>query len=128
MFAYQEVFSSFSVNDLDKAKAFYRDLLGLRVVVQEYLLELQVAGTGGILVYPKPDHEPATFTVLNFKVTDMEQSVRQLKAEGVRFEAYDLPGLKTDDHHICTMAAMDIRQAWFKDPAGNILSVISGPE
>lgn len=124
MLSCKEVFSSFSVNDIATAKAFYESKLGVKVLEKEYLLELQVPGAGNIMVYPKPDHEPATYTVLNFSVSDIEQAVAQLKADGVKFESYDLPGIKTDENNIFTVKEMNIRQAWFKDPAGNILSVI----
>ena len=124
MFSFKEAFSSFSVQDTEKARAFYEGVLKLKVVVKDYILELHVPGAGTIMVYPKPNHEPATFTVLNFSVSDIEQTVKQLKADGITFESYDYPELKTDANNIFTVKEMNIRQAWFKDPAGNILSVI----
>ena len=126
MFSFKEVFSSFSVNNITTAKAFYENKLKVKVVEKEYILELRVPGAGTIVVYPKPNHEPATFTVLNFSVLDIEQAVKQLKADGITFESYDYPELKTDANNIFTVKEMNIRQAWFKDPAGNILSVIEG--
>jgi hypothetical protein len=86
------------------------------------LLTLHIAGGGKILVYPKPSHTPATFTILNFPVDQIEATVAGLKDRGVRFERYDLPDLKTDDQGISRGGGPLI--AWFKDPAGNILSVI----
>jgi catechol 2,3-dioxygenase-like lactoylglutathione lyase family enzyme len=126
MLSFKGVFSSFSVNDIASAKSFYENKLGVKVVEKEYMLELHTSGAGNIMVYPKPNHEPATYTVLNFSVSDIEQTVKQLKADGVAFESYDLPGIKTDENNIFTVKEMNIRQAWFKDPAGNILSVIEG--
>ena len=124
MFSFKEAFSSFSVHDTEKARAFYEGVLKLKVVVKDYIIELHVPGAGTVMVYPKPNHEPATFTVLNFSVSDIEQVVKQLKADGITFESYDYPELKTDENNIFTVKEMNIRQAWFKDPAGNILSVI----
>lgn len=89
-------------------------------------MELTAPGAGTIFVYPKPNHEPATYTVLNFKVNDIGVAVKQLKDQGVKFESYDLPGMKTDENNIFTVKEMNMRQAWFTDPAGNILSVIEG--
>ncbi|HEX3697824.1 MAG TPA: VOC family protein [Polyangia bacterium] len=116
-------FSSFSVNDLQKAKDFYGGILGLDVVEDRMGLSLQFGGGENVFLYPKPNHAPATFTVLNFPVSNVDEAVAQLAAKGVRFERYDLPDLKTDDKGI----ARDQRGptiAWFKDPAGNILSVL----
>lgn len=126
MFSFKEAFSSFSVNDIGIARDFYETKLRVKVVEKEYILELHIPGAGTIMIYPKPDHQPATFTVLNFSVPDITQAVKQLKADGVIFESYDLPGIKTDGNNIFTVKEMNIRQAWFKDPAGNILSVIEG--
>jgi catechol 2,3-dioxygenase-like lactoylglutathione lyase family enzyme len=122
MFKVTEAFSSFSVNDLQKAKEFYGKTLGLRVSETPEGLELKTGGKG-VFIYPKPNHAPATFTVLNFPVDDVDQAVASLKEQGVHFEHYDLPDLKTDKDGI----ARDPRGpqiAWFKDPAGNILSVL----
>lgn len=116
------VFPSFSVDDLAKAKTFYRDTLGLEVVDRPEGLELEV-GSSKVFIYPKPDHRPATFTILNFQVDDVEKAVDKLKSTGVRFEIYDLPNIKTDERGI--MSGGDgPAMAWFKDPAGNILSVL----
>ena len=122
MFKVKEAFSSFSVNDLQKAKEFYGKTLGLQVSETPEGLALKTGGKG-VFIYPKPNHAPATFTVLNFPVDDVDQAVASLKEQGVHFEHYDLPDLKTDKDGI----ARDPRGpqiAWFKDPAGNILSVL----
>jgi len=118
-----EAFSSYSVQDIEKARAFYEDILGLRVVVKAYMMELHVSGNN-IMIYPKDNHEPATYTVLNFKVDDIDATVKALKVKEVKFESYDLPGMKTDENNIFTMEEMNMRQAWFTDPAGNIISII----
>jgi catechol 2,3-dioxygenase-like lactoylglutathione lyase family enzyme len=115
-------FSGFSVNDLDAARRFYEDTLGLRTsdVEMDGLCRLELGGGGYVLVYAKPDHTPATFTVLNFPVPDVEQAVDDLTARGVRFERYENP--PTDDKGI--MRAGGPLIAWFTDPAGNVFSVI----
>jgi catechol 2,3-dioxygenase-like lactoylglutathione lyase family enzyme len=115
-------FSSFSVNDLKKAKAFYGGTLGLEVTETDEGLELHLAGGSTIFLYPKPNHTPASFTVLNFPVKDIEVAVDELFEQGLQLEHYELPGLKTDKRGIAKAPGMNI--AWFKDPAGNILSVI----
>ena len=118
-----KAFASFSVNDLAKAKAFYRDVLGLDVADRMEGLELDVGGGNKVFVYPKPDHTPATFTILNFPVENVDSAVERLNSSGVRFEKYDLPQIKTDPRGI--MRNKDgTAMAWFKDPAGNILSVL----
>ena len=125
MFKDKDAFSSFSVDDLQKAKEFYGQTLGLEVSeVSEMngLLELHLAGGARVLIYPKPNHTPATFTVLNFVVDDVEQAVDALAGRGVRFEQYDEPNLKTDEKGIARGEGPTI--AWFQDPAGNILSVV----
>jgi catechol 2,3-dioxygenase-like lactoylglutathione lyase family enzyme len=114
-------FSSFSVNDLKAAKDFYGEKLGLDISETEEALELR-SGNNTIFLYPKPNHSPASFTVLNFPVDDIEEAVEELAAMGVKLEHYDLPDLKTDKRGIFTGQGHQI--AWFKDPAGNILSVI----
>lgn len=112
--------SSFSVNDINKAKDFYSRTLGLEVAAgPEGTLVLSEAKT---LIYPKPNHQPATFTVLNFPVDNVEQTVDELSKRGVRFEIYDEPNVKTDARGISRGKGPTI--AWFKDPAGNILSVL----
>ena len=117
-----KAFSSFSVNDLKRAKDFYGGTLGVNVDEKEMGLTLHLAGGANVHLYPKPNHTPASFTVLNFPVPSVEQAVEQLTRLGVRFEIYDLPDLKTDAKGICRGDGPTI--AWFKDPAGNILSVL----
>jgi len=114
-------FCSFSVNDLKKAKDFYGQTLGLRVSESPEGLELHT-GDNSIFIYPKPNHTPASFTVLNFHVDDIETAVDELNALGVNLEHYNLPDIKTDDRGIARGPGPMI--AWFKDPAGNILSVL----
>jgi predicted enzyme related to lactoylglutathione lyase len=123
MFRDTKAFSGFSVDDLQKAKQFYGDILQINLSELEEMsiLQLHIAGSNDIVVYEKPDHTPATFTVLNFPVTDIEQTVKDLKAQGVKFESYDMPDLKTDDDNILRG---NPTVAWFTDPAGNILSVM----
>ncbi len=117
-----KAFSGFSVNNIEKAKQFYGEILGLEVTDEmQGLLKLYLSGGNDILIYPKPNHQPATFTVLNFPVDDIEQTVDELNKRGVQFEKYNEPNLKTDEKGICRGTPLI---AWFKDPAGNILSVI----
>ncbi len=118
-----KAFPSFSVNDIAKAPDFYRDTLGLKVADRPEGLELDVGGGNKVFVYGKPNHEPATFTVLNFPVDSVESAVDKLKSTGVTFEQYDLPGIKTDARGIARDTGGPA-MAWFKDPAGNILSVL----
>ena len=122
MFKDTKAFSGFSVNDLQKAKEFYSQTLGLEVSDRNGLLELHIAGGTNILVYPKPDHTPATFTILNFPVHDIDQAVNELAGRGVQFESYNQSSLVTDEKGISRRGGPEI--AWFKDPAGNILSVL----
>jgi catechol 2,3-dioxygenase-like lactoylglutathione lyase family enzyme len=117
-----KAFSGFSVNDIPKAKDFYGQTLGLQVSESHGLLTLQLAGGNTVLIYPKVNHTPATFTVLNFPVENVDQAVEELTRRGVRFEVYDLADIKTDEKGIMRGNGPTI--AWFKDPAGNILSVI----
>lgn len=128
MFKDSKAFGGFSVNDIDAAYKFYSDTLGLTVIKKEMgvtLLGLQIAGSqNNIMIYPKPNHEPATYTILNFPVDDVEKAVNELTAKGVVFEKYDSPYLKTDDKGI-SRGNGGPTIAWFKDPAGNILSVLS---
>ena len=121
MIKQNQAFSSFSVNDLQQAKQFYRDILGMDVSENEYTLELHIGGGQKVMVYPKANHAPASFTVLNFPVDDIEQAVDQLTGKGIRFEIYNDPELKTDEKGIFSEGPLI---AWFKDPFGNILSVI----
>jgi catechol 2,3-dioxygenase-like lactoylglutathione lyase family enzyme len=115
-------FSSFSVNDLKKAKEFYGDKLGLDVAETKEGLELN-AGDNAVFIYPKPNHIPASFTVLNFPVEDIEAAVDELEALGITLEHYNLPDIKTDERGIAS-GPKGPTIAWFKDPAGNILSVL----
>ena len=121
MFKDSEAFSSFSVNNLKEAKKFYGDTLGLDVNETKEGLELNLNGNT-VFIYPKPNHTPASFTVLNFSVDDIEKAVEELDTLGLRLEHYDLPDLKTDKRGIMRGPGPTI--AWFKDPAGNILSVL----
>lgn len=120
MFAKTKAFSGFAVNDLEKAKEFYGGMLGVRVSEERGLLTLHLAGGTDVLVYPKPDHTPASFTILNFPVDDIDKAVDELNVRGVRFERYD--HIKADDKGISRGDGPPI--AWFTDPAGNILSVL----
>ena len=115
-----KAFSSFSVNDLEKAKQFYGQTLGLKVKESPEGLELH-PGQQSVFIYPKPNHEPATFTVLNFQVNNIDAVVDDLKQKGVNFEHYE-GEIKTDAKGIHRDNGPTI--AWFKDPAGNILSVV----
>lgn len=127
MFKDTKAFSSFSVDDLNKAKEFYGQTLGVEVSETKEGLALQIAGGGQVFVYPKPNHAPASFTVLNFPVSDIEKAVNELTARGVTFERYE-GEMKTDEKGIFRGAAQGEGPniAWFKDPAGNILSVLEG--
>jgi predicted enzyme related to lactoylglutathione lyase len=116
----QNAFSSFSVNDLQKAKAFYGQTLGLKVKESEMGLEIR-PGETDVFIYPKSNHTPASFTVLNFVVDDIETAVDELKKNGVTFEQYE-GEIKTNEKGIHRNGGPSI--AWFKDPAGNILSVL----
>jgi predicted enzyme related to lactoylglutathione lyase len=116
----RNAFSSFSVNDLQKAKQFYSQTLGLKVNESEMGLEIHPGDTD-VFIYPKPNHTPASFTVLNFLVDDIDKAVDELQKNGVRFEQYD-GEIKTNQKGIHHNGGPSI--AWFKDPAGNILSVL----
>ncbi|MBC7400182.1 MAG: VOC family protein [Mucilaginibacter sp.] len=125
MFKDSKAFSSFSVNDLEKAKKFYSEVLGLTVSDNPMgIIEVHVSGSSNIMLYPKPNHEPATFTVLNFPVADLEKAVDGLIAKGIVFEQYDSEYMKADAKGIVRGNGHGPDIAWFKDPAGNILSVI----
>ena len=126
MFKDTKAFSGFSVNDLQKAQAFYGQTLGLDASESYGMLTLHIAGGTNILVYPKENHTPATFTILNFPVANIEQAVDELAARGVQFESYHEGGLVTDEKGIFHGGGPKI--AWFKDPAGNILSVLEQQE
>src|ERR1700693_3366471 len=117
-----KAFSGFSVNDTQKAKEFYGRTLGLEVSESNGLLTLRLADGNTVLIYPKPNHVPATFTVLNFPVDSVDKTVDELTKRGVRFQVYNEPDLTTDKRGIFRGGGPVI--AWFKDPAGNILSVL----
>ncbi len=121
MFATTKAFSGFAVDDVEKAQAFYGSTLGLETSVDHGLLTLHLAGgERPTLAYPKPGHVPADYTILNFPVDDIEQTVDELAARGVQFERYD--GFEQDDRGIMRSGGPYI--AWFKDPAGNVLAVL----
>ena len=122
MLSNSKAFSGFSVNDTQKAKQFYGQTLGLEVSESNGLLTLHLAGDNKVLIYPKPNHTPATFTILNFPVDNVDKAVDELTRRGVRFEIYNQPDIKTDEKGIMRGKGPTI--AWFKDPAGNILSVL----
>lgn len=122
IFKEADSFSSFSVDDLKKAKDFYGQLLGLDVKETEEGLELHT-DDNTVFLYPKPNHTPASFTVLNFAVDDIEAAVDELNALGIKLERYNLPDIKTDERGIAR-GDRGPTIAWFKDPAGNILSVL----
>jgi len=129
MFKNTKAFSGFSVDDAEKAKRFYSDVLELEVTQDTKMggiLTLHINGGTRILAYPKPNHQPASFTILNFPVEDIQSAVKDLKQRGVKFESYDLENFKTDEDNIFRGGGPLI--AWFTDPAGNILSVIEAPE
>jgi predicted enzyme related to lactoylglutathione lyase len=123
MFQETKAFSGFSVNDLVAAKEFYGQTLGLDVEEIPAGLMLRIAGGNGIVIYPKGNHTPATYTILNFPVDDIEQAVDELTSKGVTFEHYENT---TDEKGIARGISRNLGPdiAWFKDPAGNILSVL----
>ena len=120
MFGDTKAFSGFAVDDLEKAREFYGQTLGLKVTEENDLLTLHIAGDRPTLIYPKEDLAPANYTILNFPVDDIDEAVDQLTARGVTFERYE--GFGQDEKGIFRGEGPDI--AWFKDPAGNILSVL----
>jgi catechol 2,3-dioxygenase-like lactoylglutathione lyase family enzyme len=120
MFADTKAFSGFSVDDVPKARTFYGDTLGLRISERHGLLFLHLAGDRDVIVYPKPDHTPASFTILNFPVDDIESAVDELTERGVALLRYD--GFEQDGRGIHRGGGPLI--AWFTDPAGNVLSVL----
>jgi extradiol dioxygenase family protein len=122
LFKDAKAFSSFSVNDLKQAKEFYGQTLGIDCSEGAEGLELHTEGAS-VFLYLKPNHTPASFTVLNFPVDNIETAVQELEALGVKLEHYDLPDLKTDERGIFR-GHPGPQIAWFKDPAGNILSVV----
>ena len=123
MFADTKAFSGFAVDDVQKALKFYGDTLGLKTTVQDEaagLVTLHLAGERDTFMYQKPDFVPATYTILNFQVDNVDEAVDELAARGVRFERYE--GFEQDEKGIMRGQGPDI--AWFKDPAGNVLSVL----
>jgi catechol 2,3-dioxygenase-like lactoylglutathione lyase family enzyme len=123
MLSESKAFSGFAVDDIEKARLFYGETLGVRTELVDQdngLLMLHLGGGGSVLIYPKSDHTPATYTILNFPVADIEAAVGELAARGVVFERYD--GIEQDEHGINRGAGPLI--AWFTDPAGNIISVL----
>ncbi len=124
MFKPKTAFSGFSVNDLAKAKAFYTQTLGLQVVEEGVGLRLHLPGGGTAFAYPKDDHQPATFTLLDFVVDDIDEAVDELKSRGVSFERY--AGMSQDEKGIIRGISQNMGPdiAWFKDPAGNFLAVL----
>ena len=120
----KKAFSSFSVNDIQKAKDFYSQTLGVKVSQEDEhnLLRLHIGNEAPVMIYPKPNHSAASFTVLNFEVPNVDKAVDELSQRGVRFEKYNKPNLKTDERGVSRGDGPVI--AWFKDPAGNILSVV----
>jgi catechol 2,3-dioxygenase-like lactoylglutathione lyase family enzyme len=124
MFSTSHAFSGFSVDDIDRARSFYRDTLGLTVEDNDMgFLTLRLEGGGRVLVYSKEEHAPATFTVLNFPVSDLEAAVDELNARGVQTKIYDDSEFPTDSKGIMRKSEGP-GIAWFRDPAGNVLSVL----
>jgi len=127
MFKKTKAFSGFSVDDLEKAKAYYGETLGVDIQEEgDVGLTLHLAGGTRIFVYPKDDHQPATFTILNFMVDDIDAVVDALTDKGVQFEHYDNDDLSQDEKGVFRGLSVGMGPdiAWFKDPAGNILSVL----
>jgi predicted enzyme related to lactoylglutathione lyase len=123
MFDASKAFSGFSVNDVAAAKSFYGDTLGIEVSEEHGLLWLRIAQGSGVLVYPKPDHTPASFTILNFAVADIDEAVDELTNRGVRFLRYE--GFEQDEKGI-HRGDEGPPIAWFTDPARNVLAVLEG--
>ena len=124
MFRDNMAFSTFSADDIPRAKQFYGETLGLNVEDQMDGLAVHLAGGGEVFIYPKDDHQPATFTVLNFAVDDIDDAVDRLSSAGITFERYE--SMEQDEKGINRGEGPEI--AWFKDPAGNILSVLQQQE
>ena len=124
MFQPKTAFSGFSVNDLAKAKEFYTQTLGLQVVEEGVGLRIHLPGGGTAFAYPKDDHQPATFTLLDFVVDDIDEAVDELNSRGVSFDRYE--GAPQDEKGIMRGIAQHMGPdiAWFKDPAGNVLAVL----
>ncbi|TMB83017.1 MAG: VOC family protein [Chloroflexi bacterium] len=122
MFRDSHAFSGFSANDIPRAKEFYGQTLGLEITEDNDMLTLHLAGGGTVLIYPKENHEPASFTVLNFPVSDVDAAVDSLTKAGVTMERYE--GFNQDERGIMRDQGPPI--AWFKDPAGNVVAVLQG--
>jgi catechol 2,3-dioxygenase-like lactoylglutathione lyase family enzyme len=120
MLGESKAFSGFAVDDIEAARGFYGDVLGLTVTEENGMLTLQLAGDRPTLVYPKDDHQPATYTILNFPVDDIDAAAEGLMERGVAFEVYE--GAPQDEKGVMREYGPPI--AWFRDPAGNILSII----
>jgi catechol 2,3-dioxygenase-like lactoylglutathione lyase family enzyme len=126
MFRDTKAFSSFSTDDVQQAKQFYGETLGLEVVETPEGLELHIAGSTPVFVYPSDNYTAPKHTVLNFLVDDIEAAVDELVKRGVQMEHYDLPDIKTDERGIFRADSGPRAIAWFKDPAGHVLSVLQG--
>ncbi len=122
MFKTNKAFSGFSVNDIPKARAFYSGILDMDVTEENGMLQLKIANGSTVMVYPKANHTPATYTVLNFPVDNIDEAIDFLVSRGVQFEHYEWEDVKTDEKGI--MRGVGPLISWFKDPAGNILSII----
>jgi catechol 2,3-dioxygenase-like lactoylglutathione lyase family enzyme len=124
VFKDNHAFSGFSVDDIDAARDFYGGTLGLEVSDGPMgLLDIKLGSGASVIAYPKGDHQPATFTILNFEVPDIDSAVDELRRAGVQMEHYDMPDFKTDERGVAR-DAYGPPIAWFKDPAGNVLAVI----
>ena len=121
MFAETKAYSGFAVPDIEQAREFYGATLGIKVTEEHGMLTLHLAGDRPTLIYPKPDHQPANYTILNFQVEDVEQAVDALAARGVTMERYE--GAEQDEKGVHRGEGPDI--AWFTDPAGNIIAVLA---
>jgi predicted enzyme related to lactoylglutathione lyase len=127
MFKNTEAFSSFSVDDITKAKEFYGTTLGLEIEESPMGLEIKIAGSNPIFVYPKSNHVPATFTILNFPVDDIDTAVSELEKKGITLERYDMPDMPQDDMGVVRNTSGEDGPkaiAWFTDPAKNVLSIM----
>jgi len=123
----KSAFSGYAVKDVEAARSFYSDTLGMDATVDQMgMLDLKLGNGASVMIYPKPDHQPATFTVLNLVVDNIDDAVDHLTAEGVTFEQYDMPEIKTDAKGISRDASGQGPSAiaWFTDPSGNIISLI----
>lgn len=126
MFKPVGAFSGFSVDDLAKAKEFYAEKLGLQIKDDEMGLQLQLPGGAQVFMYPKDNHEPATYTTLNLVVENIDDALGELEKRGVKFEHYNSKDLPQDDKGVLRGLSNDMGPdiAWFKDPAGNVLSIL----